>query len=48
MLLTIITHNAAAEGSVSTEWAHTPVASHCVQDRWADALSGNVWIRNIV
>lgn len=31
LLLTIITHNAAAEGRLSEEWAHTPVASHGLQ-----------------
>lgn len=46
LLLTIITHNAAAEGRLSAEWADTPVASRCVQGRRADALSENVWIRD--
>lgn len=38
MLLTIITHNAAAEGRLPAEWVHTPVASHCVEHRRAGAL----------
>lgn len=39
LLLTIITHNAASEGRLSVEWAHTPVALRCIRERCVDALS---------